>query len=286
MRCFRLALVAARRVALPAEPTAIGSRCDSDVASCNVVSGYAGNSVADGVSGAIVTGGGQRGAPNRVGGDYGTVAGGQGNLAGEGSTVAGGLNNTAVNFHTAVGGGANNAATAQEATVAGGFKNTASGRFAVVGGGSANVADDIHTTVAGGIGQHGDVYVRVRWRWHTKWSRQHSGCRGRRRPQPRRRARTAQSWGGSTTTLRDILPPSAAAEETLPPDRLQPSPGEFANAAAGDYSFAAGRQAEVQSNHPGTFLFADSMGLPFPSLAANEFAVRATGGVRIVSVDR
>jgi hypothetical protein len=60
-------------------------------------------------------------------------------------------------------------------------------------------------------------------------------------------------------------------------------PGGFANVAAGDYSFAAGRKAEVQAEHPGTFLFADSSSFPFPSLAPDEFAVRASGGVRFVT---
>jgi hypothetical protein len=60
-------------------------------------------------------------------------------------------------------------------------------------------------------------------------------------------------------------------------------PGGFSNLAAGNYSFAAGRAAHVDVNHPGTFLFSDSNSFWFPSLAPNEFAVRATGGVRFVT---
>jgi hypothetical protein len=60
-------------------------------------------------------------------------------------------------------------------------------------------------------------------------------------------------------------------------------PGGFANQAAGNYSFAAGRDAKVAADHPGTFLFADSNSFQFPSIGPNEFAVRATGGVRFVT---
>ncbi|MFL7870512.1 MAG: tail fiber domain-containing protein, partial [Anaerolineales bacterium] len=60
-------------------------------------------------------------------------------------------------------------------------------------------------------------------------------------------------------------------------------PGGYENQALGDYSFAAGNQARVGLSHPGTFLFADSNGFAFPSLTPNEFAVRATGGVRFVT---
>jgi hypothetical protein len=55
------------------------------------------------------------------------------------------------------------------------------------------------------------------------------------------------------------------------------------NDAAGDFSFAAGRRANVDANHGGSFLYADHTDFDFNSVAANEFAVRATGGVRFVT---
>ena len=39
----------------------------------------------------------------------------------------------------------------------------------------------------------------------------------------------------------------------------------------------------MQPDHPGAFLFADSNDAPFDSSTANEFAARATGGVRFVT---
>jgi hypothetical protein len=61
------------------------------------------------------------------------------------------------------------------------------------------------------------------------------------------------------------------------------------NVAAGDYSWAGGRRAKTHSagaspvDHAGAFAWADSEDFDFHTLAANEFAVRSTGGVRFVT---
>jgi len=60
-------------------------------------------------------------------------------------------------------------------------------------------------------------------------------------------------------------------------------PGGTDNIAAGQYSFAAGRRAKIDQDHHGAFLFADHLDYDFNSRGSNEFAVRATGGVRFVS---
>lgn len=64
--------------------------------------------------------------------------------------------------------------------------------------------------------------------------------------------------------------------------------GGFGNVAAGTGSFVAGSDALNDAPaHIGVFLFADNSGYQFRSAKANEFAVRATGGVRFVlGVDR
>ena len=56
-------------------------------------------------------------------------------------------------------------------------------------------------------------------------------------------------------------------------------PGGSLNFASGNYSFAAGRRAKV--SHNGSFAWADSGNSDFISLRENEFAVRASGGVRL-----
>ena len=60
--------------------------------------------------------------------------------------------------------------------------------------------------------------------------------------------------------------------------------GGYANTAAGHFSFVVGNRAKnTNSDHMGVFLFADSNDFDFPSTAANQFRVRATGGTQFVS---
>ena len=138
----------------------------------NIIGGWSSNSVADGVKGATIAGGGAKMGnpyPNQVTADFGTVGGGFGNTAGWAATVAGGLGNTASGSDATVGGGVtntasgsfatigggdHNTASGNDATVAGGDTNTASGNRAAVGGGEDNQASGPHATVAGGWTNH------------------------------------------------------------------------------------------------------------------------------------
>lgn len=118
----------------------------------NIIGGFSENSVAPGVVGATIAGGGQVGDPNSVTGVLGTVSGGFGNTAsGQVSTVGGGGANTASDEQATVGGGDRNVASGQEATVGGGFINTASADRATVGGGEINSASNHGSTVGGGV---------------------------------------------------------------------------------------------------------------------------------------
>jgi hypothetical protein len=58
-------------------------------------------------------------------------------------------------------------------------------------------------------------------------------------------------------------------------------PGGTGNSAGGDFSFAAG--ANAYATNDGSFVWSDSLVYTFSSQAENEFAARATGGVRFVS---
>ncbi|MCB9913329.1 MAG: tail fiber domain-containing protein [Planctomycetes bacterium] len=55
-------------------------------------------------------------------------------------------------------------------------------------------------------------------------------------------------------------------------------PGGYDNTAGGDYAFAAGYRAKA--THTGAFVWADSQNADFASTLANQFSVRASGGVR------
>ena len=57
----------------------------------------------------------------------------------------------------------------------------------------------------------------------------------------------------------------------------------FRVSAAASQSFAAGSNAKIGEGHTGTFLWADHGTNDFVSVAADEFAVRAKGGVRLVT---
>jgi hypothetical protein len=122
--------------ALRLEPT--------DLSGVNLVGGWSGNSVAPGVVGATVAGGGAGNYyglawTNRVDAHFGTVSGGRGNLAGGPlATIAGGHGNTigASTYSAAIGGGSENAiqANAAYATVPGGRRNLAGGSYSLAAG--------------------------------------------------------------------------------------------------------------------------------------------------------
>lgn len=140
-----------------------GNLTDSDGdQGANVIGGFGGNihvtgnSVAKGVVGATIAGGGGNYfnnlgfVPNTVTANWGTVGGGALNAAGGTfSTIAGGLQNTVVTDGTTVGGGIGNFAEAIGATVAGGFSNQANRLYSTVPGGFSNNADGEGSFAAG-----------------------------------------------------------------------------------------------------------------------------------------
>ncbi len=130
-------------------------------ASPNILGGYTGNSIAAGVRGATLAGGGSYFFESAIQGNYGTVSGGRKNRAvGEASVVSGGVNNLSGSIfvegvsvgadHTTVAGGFDNQATGNASTVGGGFVNIASGYAAVIAGGDLNDATGQNATIGGG----------------------------------------------------------------------------------------------------------------------------------------
>jgi hypothetical protein len=123
----------------------------------NVLAGAAINTIAAGVVGATIAGGGQdtnTGAdvPNDVRGNFGTIGGGSGNFidAVPFVTIGGGSGNIAQGSHSTVSGGSGNNIQAERATIAGGTQNYTSGAASAIGGGSSNTITAGLGTIAGG----------------------------------------------------------------------------------------------------------------------------------------
>ncbi len=248
----------------------LGNTCDGDTGTIgggenNTASAMGGATVAGGYlnssAGNYSTVGG--GAGNRIIGSSSTVAGGNGNMisrnystVGGGAqntntadyaTVGGGLLNTISGFYSTVSGGRQNSSTRQYATVGGGYQNTNDGDYATVSGGFSNISSAAYATVGGGYGNSSGFYATAGGGENNSSSGFHATIGG---------GQGNASSGGYATI-----------------------PGGLGNTASGQYSFAAGRQAKAL--HSGTFVWADSPGVDFSSTAANQFLIRAAGGVGI-----
>jgi hypothetical protein len=141
-------------------------------------------------------------------------------------------------------------------TIGGGYGNTASEFMATIGGGLTNRASSGYTTIAGGSNNFANGYISTV-----------SGGIG-------------NGTGGLAATV-------SGGEGNNGGGNWSVVPGGKFNRANGNYSFAAGRRASA--NHNGAFVWADegspADGTEFPSTGANQFLVRAAGGVGINTND-
>ncbi len=231
----------------------------------NLVGGWSGNFVADGVVGGTISGGGNAGTDaldpqhNAVTDDYGTVGGGAHNRVGNrdanlsnarAGTVSGGRYNNAFATASTVSGGAGNEALAPYATVAGGWSNRAEGLHSVVSGGNSSIASADFAVVSGG------------------WRSEASGV-------------GAVVGGGG---MYDIGDGSWTGMWNSASGTCATVPGGLGNVASGDLSLAAGHGAEAA--HAGSFVWGDATDAPdvmnkFASTGPNQFLIRASGGVGI-----
>ncbi|HYG78338.1 MAG TPA: hypothetical protein VEK08_25270 [Planctomycetota bacterium] len=206
---------------------------------------------------------------NRATGDSATISGGVRNVAstsnatiggggvnaasGANSTVCGGSLNNASGGGSAISGGIANNASGQEASIAGGFSNSATGNHATVSGGSGNKASAMNSTVGGG------AFNFANGNYST-------------------------IGGGDTNSSAGAFSVANGGQYNNANGNFSVTPGGTHNRANADYSFAAGYHATVNAAHTGTFLWADAVSqMPFSSTIGNEYAVRATGGVRLVT---
>lgn len=193
------------------------------------------------------------GADNTASGNFSTVGGGSTNTAsGEAATVSGGFSNTAGNIDSTVGGGSDNDASGSASTIGGGQQNIASADASTVGGGLTNESAVANATIGGGTLNFsaGDA---------------------------------AAIAGGFFNDATNLDAAVGGGSENIASGVASTIPGGSQNTAAGDLSFATGLGATVDAAHDGAMLFADSQEFFFFSERANEFAVRGTGGFRLVS---
>ena len=254
----------------------------------NLIGGYATNSVATGVVGATISGGG--GAVNPGDGrcdpsgnlcasdddcppgetctpddEVGRCSEDPGILCESDDDCPGGYclpsaaENAVMADYATIGGGYGNTAGGEDdgagrvprgtgSTVGGGFGNRSLGALSTIGGGVRNRTLDFEDTIGGGTLNVAD-------------------------------GAEATVGGGY---VNEAIAPYATVSgggNNRASGRAATIPGGRQNIAGGEYSLAAGRQA--QANHDGTFVWADSSDAPFAPTGADQFLIGAAGGVGI-----
>jgi hypothetical protein len=238
--------------------------------SSNLVGGYGGNQINQGIVGAVIVGGGAAGYPNRVTDNYSVVSGGYYNQAGNGPIS---FNDSA---YATVSGGFANIAGGQYATVGGGWQNVASYDYATVNGGSLNLAGNIHSTIGGGLNNTArGILATIGGGWLNSAVNPYTTVAGG-YSNVAKGVYTAIG-GGSYNEAYGARAVVAGGDANQASGAYATIPGGRANLAGGDYSFAAGRQA--RANNPGCFVWADSTEADLNCHVDNRFMVRASGGV-------
>ncbi len=252
----------------------------------NIIGGHQNNTVVSNVVGATISGGGMENRGNRVGGDFGTVSGGEANSAngdgstigggvssiadGANSTIAGGIGNTAERGDSTVGGGIFNRASGLGSTVAGGSQNTAASQFSTVSGGQNNKAHNVHDVVAGGFSNtaEGGTSIVGGGQGNTAsggWSTVGGG---------------GSSFIGLGNTASGDFSTISGGANNIADGYASTVPGGASNRAGGSSSFAAGQDAKLASSANNTFLWSDGS-LSGTLAGSNVFYVVSTGGVRL-----
>lgn len=225
------------------------------------------------------------GLENKASGSRSTIGGGGNNAANSDfSTISGGVNNTASGFGSTVGGGSSNLAANNFGTVGGGQFNTTASFWSTVAGGFANNANGISSAVGGGEYNSASGFIS------SVGGGEFNAATGN-------LSAIGGGSGNAATGLRSTI--GGGSGNTASGNFATVGGGE-GNCAGGQYSWAGGRYAKVRpgsdsgatslgcSNAPialtaegdaGSFVWADSTNADFISQRANQFRVRANGGV-------
>jgi trimeric autotransporter adhesin len=246
----------------------------------NVLGGSVSNTLAAGVRGAVIAGGGAPvGGPNLGGGSdpqlnvepnrvydhYASVLGGFANRAGSDD------GNPLSAWGAVIGGGSYNRASGTQAFVGAGSSNTAGGDSSSIGGGSSNVTSAAVTTIAGGSGNSASALA-------------------------------ATAGGGMSNKVQGAASTVAGGSGNNAIGAYSMVAGGSDNCAGAAYSWAGGQRAKVRPplgttgegtgcngvaetadavGDRGSFAWADSQAADFVTSGPDQFAVRAQGGVRL-----
>jgi hypothetical protein len=226
------------------------------------------------VSGGIQNGGSGEestiggGRENAANGTLSAIGGGWKNYTFDtGSTVGGGILNSATELFATVGGGAGNQASGQNSVIAGGTENTNAGPASSIGGGYHNIIAAFpagpYSVIGGGYENRiGGSYAVIGGGELNVVNGPHTVIAGGNNNYGWSASEGGAIGGGSMNTVYGDY-------ATIP--------GGFKNSADGLASFAAG--ARAYAVHDGSFVWGDATDLDFRSTAANQFCVRARGGI-------
>jgi hypothetical protein len=293
-------LVQALLAALLASPAAVlaqagpVARDGSGSGSGSWIGYMLGGNAASGTNSAVTAG-----ASNLAAGQGAFVGAGTSNQAlGVSSLVIGGFDNRALAIDSLVGAGAGNRAAGVRSVVIGGGYNLASGDFSFIGGGGRDgtasspagsstldhVAAGKWSTIAGGKGNRAGT------------ASSHVGATVGGGEQNQAINVDATVAGGTLNVASGTYATVAGGQSNVASGSGASVgggisntasgagaaiPGGTLNVASGNYSFAAGRRA--RSTFDGAITLADGSNFDFSSTAPNQFSVRATGGVRLVT---
>jgi len=208
---------------------------------------------------------------------YGVIGGGTNNinLAVLGGVIGGGDSNTISKYAVrgVIAGGRSNCVCgdSHHGAIVGGEDNTVGEDHGFIGGGQANLVVNNYGTVAGGsnnsaLGSSCSIGGGSSNSAGGQWPNM---------------ASFSTVAGGSGNAASGDASAIGGGQSNIASGEYSTIPGGQGNLAAGHYSMAAGRRAKADS--AGSFVWADASGFDFHCDTANQFAVRATGGVRIVT---
>jgi hypothetical protein len=203
-----------------------------------------------------------------------SILGGNGNVVNTGSSysvIGGGQSNSVSSVNGFIGGGSGNVLNYPDGFIGGGVNNILnSSYYSVIGGGNGNTVVSSSSTMIGGGLQNtidsGAYYTFLGGGQHNYIGAANSVLVG-----------GFYNTNG-TYAYNSFL---GGGANNLVSGNYASVPGGYQNIAGGQYSFAAGQQA--QAKHQGAFVWADSQNAPFASTNNDSFNVRAQGGVRMVT---